>query len=75
MESESSNTLGSSSHDQFDNPADRNSEQSQEAEEPPTKCFKQLDRVSKLLEREVKEKMRCKFPPTQWLYEKQKTED
>ena len=52
MESESSNTLGSSSHDQLDNPADGNCELSQEAEEPPTKRFKHLDRVSKLLERE-----------------------
>ena len=51
MELESSNTLGSSSSDQFDT-ADENYEQSQEAEEPPTKCVKNLDRVSKLLERE-----------------------
>ena len=52
MELESSNTLGSSSSDQFDNAADGNYEQSQEAEELPTKRFKHLDRVSKLLERE-----------------------
>ena len=52
MVSESSNTLDSSSHDQFDNPADGNCEQSQEAEEPLTKRFKHFDRVSKLLERE-----------------------
>lgn len=51
MESENSHTLRSRSHDQFDNPADGNCEQSQEAEEPPTKHFKHLDRVSKLLER------------------------
>jgi len=52
IETENCNTLGSTSCNQFENPADGNCEQSQEAEEPPAKRFKHLDRVSKLLERE-----------------------
>jgi len=52
MELESSNKLGSSFHDQSDNAADGNCEQSQEVDKPLKKYFKHSDRVSKLLERE-----------------------